>query len=109
MADDGWTPPGRLRRVLFDLAAVVAYIYAVALPVFLGLGWLSHRDDLLGLSLLLTTVGFVVLGGSVFLWLAYEEDWWDDFREQNRALTLFLLLHLVGSPGVWLWGRSLGA
>lgn len=108
MAHGGWTPPGRLRRLLSDLPAVVAYGNVVALPVFLGLGWLSRQDDLFVLSVLLTAVVFVVLGAVVFLGLAYEEDWWDDFREQNRALILFLLLHLLGLPAGWFLGRSLG-
>ncbi len=75
-----------------------------------GLGWLAGQGDgALLLSLVLGTVVFVGLGFAVFLWLAYEEDWWHDFREQNRAMVVFgLLFHLVGLPAAWFWGRSVG-
>jgi hypothetical protein len=109
VTDEGWEPPGRVRRVLYDLAAFVLYLYLAVLPVSFGLGWLSRQGDgALLLSLVLGTIVFLGLGFAVFLWLAYEEDWWDDFREQNRAMVVFGLLHLVGLPAAWFWGRSLG-
>lgn len=91
-----------------DLAAFVLYLYLAVLPLSFGLGWLSVTSGgALALSLGVTGVGFVVLGVGVFTWLAYEEDWWDDFREQNRAMLVFAVLHVGGVPTAWFVGRSI--
>jgi hypothetical protein len=55
------------------------------------------------LSVVLLVCQVVAMAAITITALMYDEDWWDDFRDQNRAIALGILASVASvAVGAWL-------
>jgi hypothetical protein len=84
----------RRRATVTYYGLIVAY-YGLAVVVSLGLVRAFG-----GLATVVQLIGMTVVTVRMFM---YEEDWWDDFRDQHRAIRLGMLGNAAAvGAGFWL-------
>ena len=92
----------RVRTALLSLPVLVLVTYGIVAALFLGLGFLGGTISIVAAIALWAFAAFGML--SI---LAYEEDWWNNFREQNGALVVAELCQVLLLPASWFLGGTL--
>jgi hypothetical protein len=88
----------RVKAALAYWTLLVAYYTGAVVVAFVLVRWLAS-----GVAAVVLVVQVVLMSAVTLVALMYEEDWWNDFKNQNRGIMLGLLGNVASVLiGVWL-------